>query len=850
MIGQYRNDGSADWVRDGNLRPVEKNRGRNPGGYYNHVSNFRCLRGGNQIQTTTAEEEMSFWPRLRKRSSRARRKASRPNPYSGIGLDKLAQAHSEFDAQRARFAAEKGVPVSAVRFASGSARGWILLPRSAISPSPEEAHYDPSSSGPPSNASSASSSPERSGSRTPASSSTNPPLTTPHQQKLTPLTESVSNGRLEPRIADSNNSESSTERATTEGKDTGAPAPFLSTVSETPVADSSRTTFTEARGLTTLTKDWAWNSKLSQTATVVLVSLGVFFSTTFLSSGVLSVILSFWNALRASSVRALTLVATYLLSAVRKPPFLLLKQSSTTILNVVSTTSPSNSQEDQDEMKVTAASPLSVIPPLKEPDVADSPRSSFAFPVLSRDSSVSTPIFRIQQRGDDPFQAQGGNVITITDAVVPKLKPIITSVRVVAVSSQPGSPAAAFEVGSKGCHKLKSKIFKCSSSKKITPAATNSNLSVDEGDSMEVESPLTQSPSAAEDSPSRSKCRKKLSFKSRRSKSLLQPTEVENHPTGKFTPTEIELEDPNPPPEGSSSPEVLISRNPNNDDIAVLNGGNNKLKGSKSCELKLAFKNLKKKKHRSHELYPTSEFQPLALEAAAVKDLEELAFPFNHESDSSPSGSGASGSSTPVNQPGSGPRSEKRKSGLAKLLSGDSCKSREGNASPPPPPSNTTTTTTTSWFSKSTASPISRVEKSTFMDYRPELRQVRTVVGRAPSPAPGRGEPIRNLVLDSDISGTFLVLAVLALLLIGKVPAILGTACLCLVLSHVQKFLSHNMTPLQRERLAASRGGSASPEFSRIRGSSAGSGDVQSSDYRKKVLIEGFLQRGKGRMMA
>ncbi|KAL3676726.1 hypothetical protein R1sor_026674 [Riccia sorocarpa] len=316
------------------------------------------------------------------------------------------------------------------------------------------------------------------------------------------------------------------------------------------------------------------------------------------------------------------------------------------------------------------------------------------------------------------------------DAVVPNLKPIITSVRVVAVSSQPSSPVAAFEVDSKGCHKLKAKIFKCNSSKKIIPVATNLNLSVDE----EVESPLAQSPRSAADSLSRCKCRKKLSFKSRRSTSLLQPTEVENHPTGKFTPTEIELEDPNPP-EGSSSPEVLISRNPNNDDIAVFNGGN-KIKGSKSCELKLAFENLKKKKHRSQELYPTSELQNCCL------------------------------------------------------------------------------------------------------------------VILAPSPALGRGEPIRNLVLDGDISGRFLVLAVLALLLVGKVPAILGTTCLCLVLSHVQKFLSHNMTPLQRERLAASRDGSASPEFSRIRGSPAGSGDVQSSDYRNKVLIEGFLQKGKGRMMA
>ncbi|KAL3676727.1 hypothetical protein R1sor_026675 [Riccia sorocarpa] len=84
-----------------------------------------------------------------------------PNPYSGIGLDKLAQAHRELDAQRARFAAEKRMPVSAVRFASGSGRGWILLPRSAISSSSQGAHYD--SAGPPSNVSNVSSSPERRG---------------------------------------------------------------------------------------------------------------------------------------------------------------------------------------------------------------------------------------------------------------------------------------------------------------------------------------------------------------------------------------------------------------------------------------------------------------------------------------------------------------------------------------------------------------------------------------------------------------------------------------------------------------------------------------------------------------
>ncbi|KAL2653608.1 hypothetical protein R1flu_021736 [Riccia fluitans] len=741
---------------------------------------------------------MSFWPKLRKRSLRGRKKSttnsSRPNPYSSIGLDKLALARAELDAQRAQFAAEKGVPISAVRFVSGSARGWILLPRSAISPTPD---YDPSSSPSSFNLSTASSSPERSGS---AQRTANSTTSIPSQpQKLTPPTDSVCNGPLDPSIPGSNNSSSSSPSSkdgefrcssSTDG------APVLQRISETPVGSSFRTISAEIIDPSTLTKKehGALSVKASNTATVVLVSLSVL-STTIGSNGLVAVIQSFWNGLKLSSVRALTVLATCLISAVwQHSSTFRLKQSTRNIVSTLPVQTTTAEDLPRAEMKVTAAAaPFSPISPLKgTKDVAaaaDSPRSSFAFPILSRDSSVSvsTPNFQIIQQQENQL-LQGGKVRTLAEDGIPKLKPIITPVRVVAVSSsQPSSPAAL----QKPSQKLKARIFKCHTPKKST-ASENPNSSADEGATMDAEDASTawaESPRVA-DSPTRYK---RLSFKTRRSKSSLKEAETDDNPPSGQSSPERELENVQVN-NGSKSPEVLASRNPNN---VSADGGGKKM--SRSCELRFSFKNLKKKKdNRSEELYPTAaaDCQPLALETVAVKGLEELAFPFNNQFQN--------GSESPVN------KSEKKKSSSAKLLSCDFDKSREGNVATPLTP-RSGTSTTTSRFSKSNTTPVPRVvEKNMVLDYRPELRKVKTRVAQQLPPPPA-GEP--SPVLNRDILGTFLVLAVLAFLLLGKIPAILGTASLCLVLSHVQKFLWVNMTPLQRERLASSRA-----DFSRLKG--------------------------------
>ncbi|KAG6541233.1 hypothetical protein Mapa_017394 [Marchantia paleacea] len=763
---------------------------------------------------------MSFWPRLRRRSRGRKRSISKPNPYSNIGLDKLAVVHAEFDAQRALFAAEKGVPVSVVRFISGSQRGWTLLPTSAVSPVPVEAdHYSSTSS-------SVLSSPARGSAPFPASF---------RPRALKPLSAGKSASEAAPGGSGTfqfspPDSLSSAEIEAIVSSSSTSTSPSPSSPSASANAGSSNSTELRSSNVegTLIPADeyQARNYKASQTASVLLVSLGVFSSAIGFSTA-FALIVSSWKRGRSTLKRIFSILATHLVSAIR--PSLLVKG----LRNAVTGESISLAEEGA-EMKVTPATPIAPILSRETGDAEVARISSFAFPVLSRDNSVVTPIFRVHQESQALVAA-------------PELNPIVTSIKVVAVSSQPGSPAFDGSKGAqKSCQKLKARIFKCHPPRKITPATSeNSSTEEDVSESaLEVDPVMIDSP---RDSP---RC-KRLSFIRRRAKSKkgLESDELSGQSA------ESEFEDVSSPVtrvvavKSSISQEILTSRNPNSDAAAP----SSRLKVSRSQELKLSFMNLKHK-IKSHELPASSVAnapemqQQLPLESDTVEVLDKMAFPFKHDADSS-------NCSTPTTPgPNSSSKAEKRKGSstcLLRKLSNESEKSGElGLASP----RSTTPSQTSNRLSKSITSYPSRMitERNTVIECKPELRKVKTTVARVPLPA-DHGELARSPVLDRETLGSLLVLAVLGFLLLGRIPAILGTACLCLVLSHVQKFLSNNMTPREKERLA-SKGG-VGVGLSRLGGSSPpnslGQGnpvvDVQSSEYRKKVLLEGFLDRGNRR---
>ncbi|KAL2611491.1 hypothetical protein R1flu_023183 [Riccia fluitans] len=481
-------------------------------------------------------------------------------------------------------------------------------------------------------------------------------------------------------------------------------------------------------------------------------------------------------------------------------------------------------------------------------------RLSFAFPILSAEDendfsarlSVS-PAVDLTQKTDGSSQVK---------------KPIITTIKVVAVSSsRPGSPAfEANKFNQKPCHKFKARIFKCRQPRnsKVTSATSPTSSNEEDGsmhnnidDTQETEDSLhtpesstesTDSPKSRRfsflkrrrvtDSPRRSIDStestespritdsprfKRLPFIKRRSmpKSPLRGSDVEGQLSGQSaTESEIEelpgfkIESPSPPP-------------------PVTDGGK---KVSRSQELKVAFRNFKKR-YKSQEILPTSEEDSqLGLDMATVEELDELAFPFNHQKK-------ADKKSTP-------------KSNLVPKLT--KCKSDKSVDKSLVLSSSTVVATGTN-LNKSLSSCLPRTssaEKSTFIDHRLPLRKVKTLVA---TPAAAEA-PVGSSLLDSEISGTFLVLAVLGFLLVGKIPAILGTACLCLVISRVQKLRAYSMTSRQREEIVASR--RAATGLSRLGGTSpphnsygGGDGspafiDVNSRDYRKKVVMDGFLDRG------
>ncbi|BBM98490.1 hypothetical protein MPTK1_1g13950 [Marchantia polymorpha subsp. ruderalis] len=768
---------------------------------------------------------MSLWPRLRRRSRGRKRSSSKPNPYSNIGLDKLAVVHAEFDAQRALFAAEKGVPVSVVRFISGSQRGWTLLPTSAVGPAPADAdHYSSTSS-------SGLSSPDWVSAPFPARSR-------PRALKLPSPDTSASEGAPGGSGTFQFSPPESPSPAEIEAfASSPSPSPSSSPASANAGrADSSELRNSNVEGSLIPAEEYlSRNPQAAHTASVLFVSLGVFSSAVGFGTA-FALILSSWRRGSSTLKRIFSILATHLVSAIR--PSLLVKGSR----NSLSGKSASLAEEEEEaaaeaEMKVTPAAPIAPIFSKETGDAEVARISSFAFPVLPQNNSVGTPIFR----GPPESHAL---------VAAPELNPIVTSIKVVAVSSQPGSPAFDASKGApKPCQKLKARIFKCHPPRKVTPATSENSSTEEDGQETVLEvDPAMGAHNGLTDSPRDSPRCKRLSFIRRRAKSKKGLESDEQSGLS----AESEFEDVSSPVtrvvavRASRSQEILASRNPNSDAAAP----SSRLKVSRSQELKQSLRNLKHK-IKSHELAaPSAANAPeMPLESAAV-DLHKMAFPFKHDADSS------NCSSPTTLGPNSSSKAEKRRGSskcLLRKLSNESDKS--GELGPASPRSTTISQTSTKLSKCMTAQPSRMTtERTSTIDCKPELRKVKTTVARMPLPA-DHGELARSPVLDRETLGALLVLAVLGFLLLGRIPAILGTACLCLVLSHVQKFLSHNLTPREKERLASKSGVGAGVGLSRLGGSSPpnslGQGnpvvDVQSSEYRKKVLLEGFLDRGNRR---
>ncbi|KAL3682787.1 hypothetical protein R1sor_000809 [Riccia sorocarpa] len=313
----------------------------------------------------------------------------------------------------------------------------------------------------------------------------------------------------------------------------------------------------------------------------------------------------------------------------------------------------------------------------------------------------------------------------------------------------------------------------------------------------------TDSPRSTTDSP-----RKRLAFIRRRSipKSSAKESEPDGLLSAATSATESEIEEAVSQVVADKLADPVIDKKDAVAAAVAVAGGETKV--SRSQELKMRLRNFKKR-YKHQENLPTSDEESQRLDVTTVKELD-------------------------VNRQTNTILGNKEEKKIKSCLShkSDSDKSRDKGAAA----SSSTTIPTTSRLNNAQSSNLSRTS-SAFNNSQPKATTLAIQE---------RGFEVGSM-LDSEISGTFLVLAILGFLLVGKTTAILCTACLCIVISRVQQVRAISMTPRQQEELALSRKvrftGVSRPGGSPLHSYGGGDGspaiDVYSTDYRKK--IHGFL---------
>ncbi|CAM6093186.1 unnamed protein product [Calypogeia fissa] len=817
---------------------------------------------------------MSFWPRLRRRSRGRKRSASKSsnsnnnNPYSSSrDIDEYKVVHEELQAQRAEFASEKGVSIELVRFLSRSSRGWVHLP----SPSEET----PSSGTTPR--------PSQDGAVTPI-------LLTPYASEEfslpPPAVPLPSHGAPDEVQSQQQGAESSAE---------------LSSVSSSveSIVGMGLDRRGDSRNVCRLVvsrkfKDEAW-MQLRKTAAVLYVKVLVFSralgaSTAFAFT--VAIFVDIWNRGKGTFHHVFSALATQLLT--RLKPYLFLQllnnnnKPASTLVRAPQAPTPAAPQPSSGETEEFPASDAMKVSPISEDSSAQDLRSSsFAFPVLVKEATTSSsPRFPVNPRLADSQLQQVGS--PTEEASSPSPSPLAESNKL--PSTRP-------------CHKLKSKLFKSS------PARKGENFSPSAAESSQSNGALSSSASSSGNvSPARGKrsWKKKASSSSCISGSAIIGSEEEYDEVDQPT-SSSSLK---PPKKVTRSHELLFFRSPNanrrkemmmavSKEISVSSSTSSALPStsgmrnlSRSQELKFSLKNLGRKKvSRSQEFTPSSPPSPLqhlALPKSTVEGLEALAFPFKiaEEKPSLPSSPRQSSSFA-----------SRKKSGLSKSLcveptyekhsttkgmeSPRSSIASAGGSSKGGKSKSTAASSSSICLSSSKASSSAMLAAA---ELKPKLKKVRTAVSipagsskphhdlRRVKPAVisssnhhpvgsqiAAGELGRSQVLSREILGSILLLSILASLLLGRIPAILCTSCICLILSHIQRLLHKHLTPKDMELLKRSSGmsrlhhaSSSPPNLPSSGFSSSGSPlhekfGLQSSEYRKRVVIEGLLDRGNRR---
>ncbi|CAM6087718.1 unnamed protein product [Calypogeia fissa] len=834
---------------------------------------------------------MSFWPRLRRRSRGRKRSASKSsnsnnnNPYSSSrDIDEYKVVHEELQAQRADFASEKGVSIELVRFLSRSSRGWVHLP----SPSEET----PSSGTTPR--------PSQDGEVTPI-------LLTPYASEEfslpPPAVPLPSHGA--PDEVQSRDREEGGRSSQQRGAESSAESSSVSSSVESTVG-MGLDRRGDSRNVCRLVvsrkfKDEAW-MQIRKTAAVLYVKVLVFSralgaSTAFAFT--VAIFVDIWNRGKGTFHRVFSALATQLLT--RLKPYLFLQllnnnnKPASTLIRAPQAPTPAAPQPSSGETEEFPASDAMKVSPVSEDSSAQDLRSSsFAFPVLVKEASTSSsPRFPVNPRLADSQLQQVGS---------PSEE---------ASSSSPSPLAESNKLPStRPCHKLKSKLFKCSPARKgenFSPSAAESSQS-NGGQSSGALSSSASSSGNVSPARGKSSSKKKASSSSCVSGSAIIGSEEEYDEVDQ--PTSSSSSSLKPPKKVTRSHELLFFRSPNanrrkemmmavSKEISVSSSTSSALPStsgmrnlSRSQELKFSLKNLGRKKvSRSQEFTPSSPplpLQHLALPKSTVEGLEALAFPFKiaEEKPSLPSSPRQSSSFA-----------TRKKSGLSKSLSVEPTYEKHGTTKGMESPRSSTASaggSSKGGKSKSTAASSSsmclsssKASSSAMLaaaELKPKLKKVKTAVSIPAGSSKlhndlrrvktavisssnhhpvtsqiAAGELGRSQVLSREILGSILLLSILASLLLGRIPAILCTSCICLILSHIQRLLHKHLTPKDMELLKRSSGmsrlhhaSSSSPNLPSSGYSSSGSPlhekfGLQSSEYRKRVVIEGLLDRGNRR---
>jgi hypothetical protein len=598
-------------------------------------------------------------------------------------------------------------------------------------------------------------------------------------------------------------------------------------------------------------KDEAW-MRISKTAAVLYVKVLVFSralgaSTAFAFT--FAVVVDIWNRGKGTFRRVFSALATQLWTTLK--PYLSLQQSKSTATLL---RAPHKAVPQASVPEVSSVSNEMKVSPVNGDSPLDLRSSSFAFPVLTKDLVPTSPRFAINQKPGDSQQ-----IGSPVDEIVPVSAPLVESNKLPTV---------------KHC-KLTSKLFKSSQDRKGENSSPSNEVS-------QLNDVISSSGSSCNSPRCGKGSKKKASSILRKSSNFSEYfDEVEQPPSSLKPPKKI-----------TRSHELLFFRSPHNykrkestgmKEIptmsSVPSGRVQNVSRSSDFSLKAIGKRNVSRSEEFISSAPAYPLENLALPTSTVEKLETLAFPFKaerrgHQKDRR--------SSLPCSPREYTP--SKRGNNMSKLMAVEpsfdkySSKGKESRSSSPSKSGKGGRSTTSSSSSSTSVSSSKASAMLAAAELKPKLRKVRTAVclsagsehhGLGPDhvlrvkkspPIPTQTVELgRSQVVNREIVGSILLLSVLGFLLLGRVPAIFCTACLFLILSHLQRFVLTRLTPRDVELLQRTSGisrlhhaTSAPPELSSgnssIHGSPAyGNSALQSSEYRKRVVIEGLLDRGNRR---